>query len=315
MKHSSIFRFFIFGLIAGTLSACGGSTKENATEADTADSLTTEAESTTEKPKTVTLAPGETPFGFPAVATKAEAGDVVLCPSYKMWTSKLATEDPTKETYLFYHAEMETPGELESEVKFTFDGTQKMPNSMLVRIPKGQKAKVGDVVLTWWQTGSGMQRAIVTEASNPAEPTVRYLDLSWDNPAQDRDSGKGIGQTEYKLKPNSFTVIGPFSQGSTIAAKDGDDWRCVQVIANDGQQVLTLGFAGRMKTYPRKDCKTIPQIVKVQPGDKVQAVFVGNFRPAEVVSVDERLGVVFVKFEHSPKESPVSFGQISKGDL
>ncbi|MCU0444230.1 MAG: hypothetical protein MUE85_04875 [Microscillaceae bacterium] len=314
MKTNTLLYSVISFLLIATLFACGGGGKEKATEETTkTDSVASKSENKTEEKKeTKKLEAGMTPFDFPTVKTFAKEGDYVLCPSYKMWIDKIATEDPTKETYIFYTAEMGKPGVVESQVKFTFDGEQMMPNSILIPIPKGQKAKVGDIVLTWWQTGSGMQRAIITEASNPEEPMARYLDLGWNNPAKDSKSGKGIGKTEYKLKPNSFTGINSFSPGSTIAAKADGKWNAVQVVSMAEGKVLTIGFAGKMAVYERKDCIGIPQKFKTQAGDKVQAVFVGSYKDATVVRVDEKMGVVFVKFENgSGKEEPVSFGEIT----
>ncbi|GAB4409821.1 MAG: hypothetical protein OHK0053_36670 [Microscillaceae bacterium] len=314
--QSKFLHFVMVLALALGLTACGGGGKDEAQTETTTDSSTVESadSSSQEAPERepMRLEPGKTPFDFPTVATKGKEGEYVLCPGYKMWQNKLAAKDPAAETYIFYTAEMVKPGEVESEIKFTFDGNQKMPNAMLIPIPKGQTAKVGDVVLTWWQTGWGMQRAIVTEASNPAEPTVRYLDLDWDNPAKDSKSGKGIGQTEYKLKPDSFVGIDAFSPGSTIAAKENGKWNSVQVVSMADGKVLTLGFAGKMKVYDRKDCFAIPQKINVSPGEKVKAVWVGAYRDATVVKVESKMGLVFVKYEGMDKEEAVSFGEITK---
>ena len=45
----------------------------------------------------------------------------------------------------------------------TFCGA--LPNLYLVPIPGGQKARVGDRLLTYWQSGSGTQRAGATNGS------------------------------------------------------------------------------------------------------------------------------------------------------
>ena len=43
----------------------------------------------------------------------------------------------------------------------------------------------------------------------------------------------------------------------------------------------------------------------------VEAVFVGSFSDAEVLRTDDKMGVVFVKFANSDKESPISYGRLS----
>ena len=95
-------------------------------------------------------------FDFPKTSLTGEPGSYVLTPGYKMWQNSLAAEDPKNETLIYYNAKLSAAGDVESDVEFTFDGVQKMPNSLVIVIPKGQEAKKGDIVLTWWQTGSGI---------------------------------------------------------------------------------------------------------------------------------------------------------------
>src|SRR5215210_9425361 len=186
--------------------------------------------SSSEAPKS-TLKPGEIPFpGFPTVGTTAKADEVVLAPSYN-WIQDAATKGPDKVTFIFYSQKMVAPGDVESEVEFMSPGKQKVSNAYIIPIPAGQTAKVGDIVLTWWQSGSGMNRAIVVEAANPSEPTVRYLDISYDNPAKSRDGKTTIGQMDEKLKPNSFVKLnGPWEPGTVIAVNDGASRKPVHII-------------------------------------------------------------------------------------
>ena len=45
-----------------------------------------------------------------------------------------------------------------------------VPNAVVVPIPTGQTAQEGDIIVTWLQKGGGdLQRAIVTDASNPQQ--------------------------------------------------------------------------------------------------------------------------------------------------
>jgi len=260
------------------------------------------------------LAPGMTPWDFPTVGTTAEPGNHVLTPSYGMYSSIFEEEVPADQTLIFYDAKMSAPGDIESDVEFTFDGIQKMPNSLIINIPKGQTAKVGDIVLTWWQTGSGMQRAIVTDAKDPLSPKVRYLDLDFDNPAMDDESGKSIGATEYQLKPDTFVKISSdWQEGNYIAVKSDWGWESAQVVKVAGDKVLTIGFAGKVKVYNTADCKVIPMVPDVKAGDVVWAVTSVSFNEATVVKVDKKMGVVFVKANDT--EYPVSYGQVTKESL
>lgn len=118
---------------------------------------------------------------------------------------------------IWYTQEMVEPGEEISEVKFMSE-QKKVPNAYIVPIPAGQTAKKGDVLLTWWQSGSGLQRAYLTNAADPKAPTVRYLDLDYGNPAKAKYEKTGIGQMEEQLKPDSFVVIkNELEPGTSVA--------------------------------------------------------------------------------------------------
>ena len=108
-------------------------------------------------------------------------------------------------------------GEKASKVKAVVD-VDEVPNSLLIPIYKGATAKKGDIVLTWWQSGSGMERAIVTDDSDPTQPKVHYLDLSY------KGDGSGFAEKHdnEQLKPNSFVVLndGEWQPGAPLAVKD-----------------------------------------------------------------------------------------------
>lgn len=257
-----------------------------------------------------TLKPGEIPFsGFPTVATSAKAGEVVLCPSYT-WIQDAATKGPDKVTFIFYDQKMSAPGDVESELEFLSPGKAKVANAYIIPIPAGQTAKVGDIVLTWWQSGSGMNRAIVVEASDPSEPTVRYLDIDYDNPAKSRDGKTTIGQMDEKLKPNSFVKLSSaWEPGTVIAVNDGASRKKVQVIRVAGDKVLTLAQAGRLQVYDKSAATPVPVKPSVKAGDKVKAPIYGNFQNVTVTKVDARNGRVFVKPE-TGDEKAIAFGDV-----
>ncbi|MDT4898834.1 MAG: hypothetical protein QOH25_3911 [Acidobacteriota bacterium] len=294
-------------------SAACGSKEANVANSNTAGNAATPTASanttTTEAPK-FTLKPGEIPFpGFPTVGTTAKADEVVLCPSYN-WIQDAVTKGPDKVTFIFYSQKMVAPGDVESEIEFMSPGKQKVSNAYIIPIPAGQTAKVGDIVLTWWQSGSGMNRAIVVEASDPSEPTVRYLDIDYDNPAKSRDGKTTIGQMDEKLKPNSFVKISnTWEPGTVVAVNDGASKKKAQVIRVAGEKVLTIGFAGRLQAYDKSACTPVPVKPGVKAGDKVKAPVYGTFQNVTVTKVDGRNGRVFVKPE-SGDEKAIAFGDV-----
>ena len=103
-------------------------------------------------------------------------GELVLAP-YTFYKSAIDDkEDLTKKNLIIYKTNLVKAGTEKSVVTYMED--YELPNSLIIGLPEGATAKKGDIVLTWWQTGSGMNRAIVRDDSNPAEPKVDYLDMS-----------------------------------------------------------------------------------------------------------------------------------------
>jgi hypothetical protein len=235
----------------------------------------------------------------------------VLVPSYN-WLQEANVKGADKVTMIWYSQTMAAPDKEMSEVKFMSD-TRKVPNAYIVAIAPGGKAKNGDILLTWWQTGSGMQRAIVVDDANPAEPVVRYLDLDYDNPAKSSDGKTSIGQMEEKLKPNTFMKISaPFETGTTVAIQDGADQKSAQVIRVAGDKVFVNGFAGLPAVVDKSRCTPLPIVSNVKVGEKVKAVWVSSIKEGTVTKIDPKIGRVFIKFDLDGKEKAVAFGDVMK---
>ncbi len=314
MKRRITFLIALCSLLAATgcSTANTNETAGSGTNANTANQAASDNKGTKEVAKS-NLKPGETPFGFPTVNTTAKANEFVLAPSYN-WIQDAAQGDPAKVSFIFYSQKLIAPGEVESEVEFLGAGKQKIPNAYIIPIPTGQTAKVGDIVLTWWQTGSGMNRAIVTEAGNPAEPTVRYLDIEYDNPAKSRDGATTIGKMDEKLKPNTFVKLNSaWEPGTALAVKQGNAHKHVRVVRVAGDKVFTVGFVGKMAAYDKADCIALPVTPNVKTGDKVKVPQVDSFADATVTRVDSKIGRVFVRIGASTDEKAIAFGNIATG--
>lgn len=315
MKKRSPLLFASFLLLVTAL-ACGtkdaGEANSNSTTTTNTNTATTANTTATPAASPAsTLKPGEIPFsGFPTVSTTAKADEVVLAPSYN-WIQDAATKGPDKVTFIWYNQKMIAPGEVESEVEFISPGKVKIPNAYIVPISAGQTAKVGDIVLTWWQSGSGMNRAIVVEAADPTQPTVRYLDIDYDNPAKSRDGKTTIGQMDEKLKPNSFVrLTSPWEPGTAIAVNDGASRKHMLIVRVAGDKILALGGVGSLKVYDKANVTPVPLRPNVKAGDKVKAPKYGTYADATVSKVDARNGRVFVKFGTEPEEKAIAFGDV-----
>lgn len=258
--------------------------------------------------KPATDVPVRFPFAeFASAETTAKAGEYVLVPSY-VWIEDALKQGLEETTFIWYAQKMRTPGKDFSEIDFLGD-LNMVPNAYIIAIPKGGEAKVGDIVITWWQSGSGMQRAIVVDDKNPAQPVVRYLDIAYDNPAKNSE-GVPIGQMDEKLKPNSFFVAKEMDPGTGVVAEaDGETRFGILIRANDTHAVV-LGWGDKLAIYPREAVRPTPLKPSVKVGDKVRAPYIGKPRAATVTKVDARNGRVFIKFDGRDREEAVGFGDV-----
>jgi hypothetical protein len=248
---------------------------------------------------------------FPKVETTAKAGEYVLVPSYN-WLQDAADKGADSTSFIWYVQKMAAPDQENSEVQFMQE-RKKVPNAYIVAIAPGQKAKVGDIVLTWWQTGSGMQRAIVVDDKEPATPIVRYLDIDYDNPAKSRDNVTTIGKMNEKIVPDSFVKLKEWDAGTTVAVQDGANLKKAVVIRVAGDKVLVKETTGKLKVYPKSQCKPVAVVPNVKAGDRVKAPKYGqNFDHATVSRTDAKIGRVFVKFDGQAEEKAIPFGDVLK---
>ncbi|MBC7861458.1 MAG: hypothetical protein IAF38_00705 [Bacteroidia bacterium] len=290
------------------LISCGGGKKEETSVADS---------SGTKKDTMQTAAvPAGAPDPFKDITKSASAaakGDLVLIPSYN-WIEESVSKGLDKTTFIYYNGTMSEPGDQTSKIEYTFDGVKEVPNYWFIALPKGATAKKGDILLTWWQSGSGMQRAIVTDDKNPAEPVVNYIDIDWTNPAKN-SKGVGYGQVEEQLKPNSFKVLtSAWEPGTSVAVSKDGEFKDATIINVSGEKILVKGFGGVMYTADKSACTPIDIKPSVKAGDDVQTPWAsGSYYNTKVIKVDAKMGRVWVKDKFGDEPRVVEFGSVTKG--
>ncbi len=297
----------VFGAVISCLSC--GNIESNTGNKESMDTLKTEIGLTTSKTSNDKIDPFK---DFPKEPITANVGDFVLTPS-ENWQQEATDNGAEKVTFIFYTQKIVEIGNEYSKIDFISKKGVEIPNYMIIPIKSGQTAKKGDILLTWWQSGSGMKRAIVTDASNPNEPVVNYIDIDWTNPAKN-NAGVGIGQQSEKIKANTFHVLSSiWEPGTSVAAKDGTSYKLTTVVKVSGEKVLTIGFAGKMKVYSKSDCFPIVIKPELKEGDLVQIPWVGKFINSRVQKVDTKNGRVWCDDPYSKEPLVVPFGNVTSG--
>ena len=301
--------------VAITLSGCGSAPPSNTGGANNAGAPAPKDYSV--KPPTFGSSAPDTaetmkfPFeDFPTAETTAKPGEYVLVPSYN-WIKDAAEKGVESTSFIWYVQKMAAPDKANSEVQFMSE-RKRVPNAYIIAIPPKQTVKKGDVILTWWQSGSGMNRAIVVDDSDPIAPVVRYLDIAYDNPAKSRDGTTTIGQMNEKIVPDSYVKLKEWDPGTTVAIQDGANLKKGRIIRVAGDKILVMESIGKLKVYPKSACKPVPIVPQVKNGDRVKAPFVDTFKDATVVRIDADIGRVFVKFDGQTDEKAMAFGDILK---
>lgn len=278
--------------LAMTMASCGNSApKENKNENETPEAQ----QIATEVVEVEEVKEPEFPWDFPE-GNKNEglAEDQSALSIHTFYPKKLKESDnPANETYIFYSTIVKSVGETTSKVS-DFGSEVEMPNALIIPLPGGQKAQKGDILLTWWQTGSGMQRAIVKDASNPESPKVDYLDLDY------KDDGKGFANehSNEQIKPNTFTVLkdGEWQPGAQIVVTGDGSYEVGTLVNCTDDRVLLKCFAGRLKVFKRSACKVVPLKQNLKVGDEVYAIFTSSFKPGyKIKKIDEKIGRVWVE--------------------
>jgi len=214
------------------------------------------------------------------ISTTSKEGEYVLAPSLGMFEPFV--KDPSSENVIFYTQTMKTPQSKESVLTSTFDGDYDMPNSLIVPIPAGQVAEKGDVVLTWWQSGSGMILAKVLEGGET--PFVTYLEPDFEI-------------EDANLKANSFVKLtGDFMPGAPVIVKDGEDFKYEVMISNSNGDILTQGFAGFIYVREKSNTTVINPYQTYEVGEEIYVPVINSYDPGVIVSYDEERGSMEVEY-------------------
>jgi hypothetical protein len=310
----------LFVALAIFLTACGGKGAEtNTTKTEDNTKQTTEKPTTTDKKgptdekepttKVVNLAPGAFPFEYPIVEQlQGEVGSKAFHINMTLIRKGLA-EGKEKILTQFLLGELTAKGDKESTIN-TAPVSETVPNSGIVVIPKGQKVKVGDIVAGKWAVN--LNRAIITDASNPKAPKATFIGLPWDLKIEGDDKKTPAGQYEFTLKENEFMVITKdYAPSSCCAVKKNGSYQLMKVFSSTADMVLgtiRIDFTAVKKA----DCVPFPLKTNFKVGEEIWAVSkFGTIEKGTVKAVNAKMGRYTVTFSPT-REDVVSFGEVIK---
>jgi hypothetical protein len=243
---------------------------------------------------------GALPVDFPVIEPRSAKGEFALAPS-RSWLDEAVLAGVERQPFLFYGAWVAEPGAKETLLDSLSGQRSRIPNALVVPIRRGERAEPGDLVLTAWASGAGMQRAIVVAGGTAEQPLVRYLDLDLDGPS-------GWGTKEDRLTANTFSVLRqPGEPGTTVACRQGARFTRWILLAERDQKLLGVGFAGKLAARPLSECKKLPLGIELKPRDSVWAPVLGAYTRAWVARSDKAIGRIWAKHEAGGVEVEQAF--------
>lgn len=248
----------------------------------------------------------EWPWDFPmSTGEQLTDGELVLAPYTYYKVAIDDGEDLKRKGLIFYKTNLVRAGAEKSVVNYQED--YELPNTLIIGLPGGVTAKKGDVLLTWWQSGSGMKRAIVRDDSDPVSPKVDYLDMDLKQNADGTLSGFAESHANEQLAPNSFVVLrdGEWMPGAQVAHLNSwGKWAASTLVKATDDKVMVLDFGNKIGVYPRSECKLIPLSDEgLKAGDEVYGASVGIYTERFVVEeVDAERGRVWGTDRYGKKQ-------------
>lgn len=244
------------------------------------------------------------PFDYPNGPTDAKPGQFVLAPTQSTVEEALEV-GAERQAFIFYAGVLESATATTSVVKSVAGRKSQVPNALVVAIGPPAPAAVGDILLTAWASGTGLQRAIVVEGGTPESPSVRYLDMTLDSPS-------GWGEKVDQLPKGSFRKLSrPGTPGTTVACQDKKRTTRQIVISRAESKLLGLGFAGKLKVFDATACQALPIEPKVKANEAVRVPVLGAFTAATVTKTDAAIGRVWAKYAHGSEQREEAFGVLN----
>ncbi len=219
-----------------------------------------------------------------------DANDYVLAPSRKNFDSAFA-KGLESTIFVFYPRKVVAKMQ-DSVVLYEIGDTIKLPNSLVIPLKKQQKATKGNIVLTWWQSGTGMQRAIVLNRDSSTTPTVYYLDNQYSFYSSVTDVKFWIDT----LAPNSFTLLTQDTMSGRSMSVSKEYYTTFYTIINcTKNKVLALSWAGTLELFDKSQCNLVPLYQEFNVGDSVSVPYLGTYSEGTVLSVWNDIGKITVK--------------------
>lgn len=204
------------------------------------------------------------------ISIDVEKGQWVMCPA-KYLIDSAFSKGIENSVFVYYPRKVIDFNENSIFVAELGD-TSIIPKYFVIPLPKNENVSKGDIVLSWWQKGTGMQRALVFDVVQDGRPVVYYLDghfsFSQSNLKYLLDTLKKdtyINISEKALIGRSFMINEEYISSYYITVAENKD------------SVMGLSWAGIIKVFKKTDCNFVPLNIQLKEGDSVLVPYLGTY--------------------------------------
>ncbi len=213
-------------------------------------------------------------LGIPDVHLSVKAGDTVLAPQKKFLSAFLSG----RQNFFWFHPRLvDSVGEYSVWV-WEIDSLVEVPKAFVITFPHHCEVKKGDYVLTWWQAGSGMQRAYVLGIVDSGNIVVRYLDL-------DVFTAADANNVIDTIKMGTFrTITGMWSAGAAVLRSSGSGKDFYVIINHRGDSLVCRSSIGKVEFFNKADVQPCGVVKDLRRGQDVEIPFYGIYIPGKIIS-------------------------------
>ncbi len=162
-----------------------------------------------------------------------------------------------------------------------------IPSSLVIPLPDSQLVSKNDYVLTWWQKGTGMQRAIVLSNEPTATPLVYYVDNQYYFYYDENDPNLWIDT----LEKGSFLKIEDKLMPGRSCCVSSEYLSTFYTIINVlGTKILALSWSGDLKIFNENQVELVPMDTKFSANDSVFVPYLGTYTYGKVKSTFKDIG-------------------------
>ena len=156
-----------------------------------------------------------------------------------------------------------------------------VPNAFVISFPGHCAVAEGDFVSTWWQRGSGLQRAYVVKVLDDKHIIVRYLDL-------DVFTVQGEADVMDTINQGSFRVIkDEFDPGASVCYCKSTGKEFYTIINRGGGKLICRSELGKVIFVDRDSVRPNGVNKQLKINQQVEVPFYGIYIPAHIVSLHD----------------------------